>query len=505
MKNKEGIFSKVNYNTELETLLDSKEYSDEAKSLILNAVYKVENSYKDYQKIKQSQKTKNDIVEDIINALETNCNAIEILDPKKRQSKVYIDKKRKTINTFPSEVDLLRAIYYIKTPYAKNVENIIEKAVLIALEKGMAINGAEVIRDFNGWSWNNVIEDNDSKFYNLLYQDMILLIGERQIENIISQKDNVITNLTSKIKDIYGEKKTEKLVDCIKKACTLVYMKRSKKNEEEVNEYLEEKKKSMYIMSDKSKYISDLNSKNNDTIKQIAIIDALLGSKTAIKKRYEENKEKYKTFEAFKSYLNKQKEKLQDIVEKNKKLINPFEYLKNKENIQNEVKILSDISVCCVKRNCVYTSFINIQKSVIECMYKKISVYDLKKELIQLAFEFRYFNYLPIKDKKMYELKELNIELRNLQEKFIIKLCNSRILERFSKREDLNYQITKYIFTTKILDINKLLIKMEYKDEKLYLNYFDGNNLEHQELINVDSEEYGDLLKRTDKKIRVFV
>ena len=228
MKNKEGIFSKVNYNTELETLLDTKAYSDEAKSLVLNAAYKIENSYKDYQKIKQSQKSKNDIIEELVRALENNCQSIEILDPKKKQLKMYVDKKNKLIKTFPNEIDLLQAIHYVKTPYAKNIQDIFEKTFVIALEKGMAIGGAEIIRDFNGWSWNNIIEDDESKFYNLIYQDLVFLIGEDETQKIVYSKD-AINDLTTKLKSIYGDKKTDKLVSNLIKTCVFLYMKDKKK------------------------------------------------------------------------------------------------------------------------------------------------------------------------------------------------------------------------------------------------------------------------------------
>ena len=70
MKNKETLFSKNNYDVQIEEILDHKEFNDEAKSLILNILYKIDMAYKDYSKIKYGVKLKSEIIEDIIDIIE---------------------------------------------------------------------------------------------------------------------------------------------------------------------------------------------------------------------------------------------------------------------------------------------------------------------------------------------------------------------------------------------------------------------------------------------------
>ena len=49
-----GLFSKLkDYNVELEEVLDSKYFSSNIKNLLLNMVYKIENSYADYKEVKR--------------------------------------------------------------------------------------------------------------------------------------------------------------------------------------------------------------------------------------------------------------------------------------------------------------------------------------------------------------------------------------------------------------------------------------------------------------------
>ena len=58
---KKDFFSKLkNYNNELEQVLEKKTFSSDIKNLLLSMFYKVEVSYKDYQKVKRVDKDKND-------------------------------------------------------------------------------------------------------------------------------------------------------------------------------------------------------------------------------------------------------------------------------------------------------------------------------------------------------------------------------------------------------------------------------------------------------------
>lgn len=506
MKNKENLFSKGNYDIQLETLLEEKGFNDEAKSLISNIVYKIDNAYRDYFKIKNGVKLKNEIIAEIIDSVENNCNKIEIINPEKSRNKFSVDKRKKYIKSFPTEVNLLQALYYIKTPDYKKRYNIFEKSIIFVLSKGKAINGVEVIRDFDGWSWNNVIDSKYSKYYNLVYQDLILLLGENTVSDIL-KSENIRETLHDKIDEIYGEKKANEIVTKIEKACVLMYMKNSKKNKEEVDAYLETKKEEFYKISNKSDYISKITAENNKNLKYISKIDSILKSTNLLEKRFSkrENSGKYESVDDYIAYLNKIKEnKLATIAEK-KESINPFEYVKKKNSLENEVKQLNDIKVLFSRKNCIFNILVELQRKVISCYYKKIEVYDLKKELINLIYEVRYYNYLPLEDKKIKDIKALNVDLRNMQKKFINKLCENKVIETFSKDYNINYLILNYIFEAKMFNINKIQIRLKYKDKKLHMEYYDENVLENEIDINFSDDDINELSKKANKRIRIFV
>ena len=70
---KEDFLSKLNikdYNNQLEDILEKKSFSEGAKNILLNILYKIETAYEDYNKVKIDTITKKDILEEIIEIIE---------------------------------------------------------------------------------------------------------------------------------------------------------------------------------------------------------------------------------------------------------------------------------------------------------------------------------------------------------------------------------------------------------------------------------------------------
>lgn len=507
MRSRDNIFLKSNYDTQLEELLESKNFNDEAKSLILNILYKIDISYKDYSKIKYSVKLKNDIISEIINIIQNNCNSIEIINPKSKKIKNYVDKKAKTIKTFPNETPLLQALYYISTKDTNSISNVINKIVTKTINKGKAIDGIEIIRDFNGWSWNNAIEDNMSKFYNLIYQSLIFLIGSSGVELAIKSK-NTRQSVFDQLQQVYGEKKASEIVKKLELCCMLIYIRNSKDKQQEVLNYLTRLEKKLKIIDNKPQYIAKITKKNNDSLKVVGKIENILKNDELLQKKYlkPQIKEKYKMIDNYKKYLiSVQKQRLKQI-NKNSNLINPFEYIKTKNKLESDIELLKSVKRVYNKRDVVNNSIVDLQRCVISSLLKKIEISDIRKELVNIVYEIRYYGFLPvINDKKIKDVKELEVELRNVKKKLISKLCDLKIIERFSKDEEKNYQILEYIFNTKTTNMNKIFVKLKYKDKKLYMEYYDEDALEIEKDINFSKDDFNELSKKMDKKIKIFI
>ena len=72
---------KKDYNNELEEVLSTKQYEEDVKNLLLDILYKVETSYKDYAKVKQNVMLQEKYIQNIINIIKNKCDNIKLIKP----------------------------------------------------------------------------------------------------------------------------------------------------------------------------------------------------------------------------------------------------------------------------------------------------------------------------------------------------------------------------------------------------------------------------------------
>ena len=105
---------KRNYNNELEKLLEEKQFEENAKSTLLNILYKIETGYKDIETVKKDIETKEEYIENLMGIIKNNCNSIKILKMSEQNNQILenrtyiIDKENKEIN-----VDFLNGLKFV--------------------------------------------------------------------------------------------------------------------------------------------------------------------------------------------------------------------------------------------------------------------------------------------------------------------------------------------------------------------------------------------------------
>ena len=195
---KEDIFSKINlkdYNNILENVLEQKAFSEDVKNLLLSMLYKIENGYEDYKTIKVNVSSKKNYVKKIIEVIKEECKEIKLVKPLSDESKVLeeknvnyiVEKEKGKITVYPNERMMLEALielsqkeieledeYYLYSLAMKNVLSI-----------GNKMNYVEVIRDFNGWSWDITTSQMESKNINIVYQNLLILLGNHFLQTWI--------------------------------------------------------------------------------------------------------------------------------------------------------------------------------------------------------------------------------------------------------------------------------------------------------------------------------
>ena len=178
---KEEIFSKFkDYNKELEKILEKKDFSKDTKNLLLSMFYKLEISYNDYYTVKRNIKTKQEYLENILENIK-NSNSIELIMPTDEEFEEFnknglyeIDLKLKKIKVVANEFALLSAILELNNfqIHLNENYNLIRNSMPYLLNIAYDMENLEVLRDFNAWSWNTLVNEIKDININLIYQNL---------------------------------------------------------------------------------------------------------------------------------------------------------------------------------------------------------------------------------------------------------------------------------------------------------------------------------------------
>ena len=250
-------FKVSDFNKELEEVLEKKDFDVTVKNLLLSMLYKLENAYKDYSKVQVKVKEKDGIISEIIYILSEYCDKIDLVTPKTVESKeleaenkkYIIDIKKGYIKTYANEVSLITALYAMKFKVDKlKIENEDEEVnvLLKFYEEAMINDCSEIVRDFDGWSWNVNMQNNLEIMYNYIYQLIEILFGTENIKKIILKDSEFIKSLvisdSENLEDIY----------------ILIYTYMALNNMdiyEQINKKIIDKKEYLELVNDKDKFL----------------------------------------------------------------------------------------------------------------------------------------------------------------------------------------------------------------------------------------------------------
>ena len=200
-KKKEKFLNKIvkkDYNNELEIILEKKAFDESAKNLLLNILYKIEASYKDYEKVKRHVQTKEEYTKQFIRIIENDCESINICKMHSNESSILgdktflVDKENKRIICYPIERKLLYCIAKInkQKEIIKEEYPIICQTISDLINIGNNINTVEPLRDFNGYSWTTISREIESITHNVIYQNLGMLLGYDFLDRWIQNKEN---------------------------------------------------------------------------------------------------------------------------------------------------------------------------------------------------------------------------------------------------------------------------------------------------------------------------
>ena len=516
---KEKFFSKFNitdYNNELEDILEKKSFSEGVKNILLNILYKMETAYSDYNKVKVETDLKKEILEEIIQIICKKCNEIELVKPKIEEETVLGDKKylidKNKIISYPNEKNIYYGLRHMQKDKFKIAKSytVIKSPMEELLNLGYIMDLEEIIRDFDGWVWNVVSEDIENYTYNLVYQNIKMLVGQKFIhESLLNiNRINFIDKLEKKLDTLYSEEISKKLKEEIYKISILEYIKQDREKQEEFTKQKEKLLTEFNYISNKKQYLQDLANKKKEIARKIRPIDEELNNNRVLRENFKKQNEKLQEEEKIFSLseyvenLQEERKKLLKQLREYASLMKPMNYVKNKFNLERKCDLLNKIDLRKDLNEQTNKTITDLQIDFLKAMQEKIGKQEIKKKIIEYIYVFRYYKLLYLNQGiQIKDVKELKEQLDMAEKYLITRACNLKLITIFSNNLEKNYEIISKILETNIIDLDELNIEFKEKDGKILLNIFDDNMIDR----TLEYSEKEDINVKLGKKVKLFV
>lgn len=364
-KRKDKFLDKIvikNYNNELEEILEKKNFDENTKSILLNILYKIEASYKDYEKVKRDVETKDEFIENIIKTIKNDCDDIKVIRLQSEENRMLgtktflIEKKSKRIICYPIE----RKLFYCISKISKKDRIINEKYFLIdktlseLVNVGNCINTVEVMRDFNGYSWTTLPREIESISHNLVYQNLEILLGNKFLNSWIRNNEYIIDYielLKNKLEENYGAENSAEILNLLNKLSILLAIKFNPN----IKYFMEAQKKELQekinLIGSNQKFVEEITNTKIRLTDEIRILDETINNKNMLQVEYVKRNEKlplnekiFSTRILSKMLADERKQKMDRIEELNE-LLKPKKYVEYKKKIKEQEEYLRLIEI----------------------------------------------------------------------------------------------------------------------------------------------------------------
>ena len=501
---------KKDRNEELERTLEEKKLDEQAKNLLQGILYKIEVSYNDYKKVKGIEQTEKEYVNQLILDIKINCNQIKVvklsqkieedeIQKELKKNKFYIGKEE--IISYPIERKILYAIEK-KSSNNKILNNKYGEATIAVsdfINTGKNIDRVEVLRDFNGWSWTTIKKEIENIDANLIYQIYQILFGKEFLDNWCRDKDGIIDYfevIVDEYSNIYGKEKIEKIKDSLIKIAIINEIKENKEFAENISQKLIKLNKELEEFEDTQANINRISEHRNHAMKKLNDIEKILGQETRLKEEYKKRNDKApiekKIFNinVLKQELNGQKQKLLNEINEDNYLLNPLNYLQEK-NIKIQEKEALEVSNFNQKQK--EELLVDFIKEFLYCLNIKIKEITESEEILKLIYKFRYFMCLPFNsEKSIKDVKKIEKNIIKTEKILVKKAIEKKVIS------NIPFEIMKHVFETRIIILEELYYKITTEFEKYYVQIFDEN-------ITEEKFEIPPLEKvKINKKIKIF-
>ena len=382
-----GIVKK-DYNNQLEAVLEKKYFDEDVKSILLTILYKIEAAYKDYKQVKQNVQTKEEFMQNIINIIQKECDEIKLVKPYSEESQIIgsktflVEKNKKRIICHNVERKLLYCISKInkKDKIIKDKYFVINETLSNLINTGNNINNVEPLRDFNGYSWTTIPREIESVEHNIIYQNLVMLVGNEFLDKWVSNKEIILDymeDFENKMEELYGKENSREFIKTLKEISILLEAKFDSKNKEKILEIKEKVDNELEKIEDNKKFVVNTTKEKRKLTKEIRNIDEIINNKTMLQEEYEKRNEKLSLEEKIFSIrilsklMGEEREKKIQELEKLNELLNPQNFVKYKKELEKKERVLKVLETENIQKD-IDKLKLKLQKVFLKCFENKI-------------------------------------------------------------------------------------------------------------------------------------
>ncbi len=502
-------FVKKDYNNKLEEVLSQKDFSEEVKNTLLSMFYKIENGYKDYKNVKRETFEKKEYIEKLINIVDKDCKKITFL-PINSNEKEVVDSENQEIKCLPIENRILYSLAKIqkRNIVVKYVDESLAKAFSFMLNTGNNINIVEPLRDFNGFSWNIIINDIEDLNYNLIYQNIIFLGENKFVDKWVNNYEPLIDYFElfqNKIEKKYGTKNKDEIMKKLIRISLKLKMLYDREFEIEVINKQKEFFNEVIKLKNKESYLAELSKEKRQKENKIKTLDQIMNDKNLLIEEYNKRNKKLSlenkifSIRVLKNNLQKEREEVLKEIKNCNEIMNPKNFIEIKKMTERKFEYFDDIENLELK-----DEVIELQNEIIKCMYFELQNIKEKNEMIEFIYKYRYYNLLPIENRKnIYEIDKLKMSLNKLTRAMIDKSIEMKVISKLTENQEENYSITGKLLLLKIIELKNINLKLIEEEKKNYLIIYDEEIEDTRiELENITKKK---LKIGNKKKTKLFI
>jgi len=475
-----------NYKNELADIVEEKGFSNEAENLLLNMVYKIEDAYPNYATVKRQVPNFDEYINSLVANIDDYCDDIQIATPHSRLEKSLIQdkvklknnynasKRKRTVISYPNAKNLLYEISKSAIMPATSRWGEAAEAIYTTLNIGRCIAIAEVLRDFNGWSWSIDEREIESSECNIIFTFLSFIIGPSIYEKI---ELNLIKSAIS-----------PELFEEVRRASIQFYASIDKTKNEEILRKINDDKTELERMKKKMPSVLEVDENIKKATTEMKQIDKVINNPTELKKQFfDYNKKvpqnrKIFSISDYADLLENKKEQILKKIKQYNEVVNPKNFMKKMQKLEYEIKFYEG-----------KTDISKLSKIFLQELEDKISRARSRREILNLLYEIRYLNFLP----------KCKLKLEDLKEKIIPKAIKAEIIAPVANNNLLDYRILKGIFDSQVVSLDKLMIKLSSSENKIHVEIYDEEMLDSS--YDVAVPEDSEIEIRTSKRVKIFV